>query len=110
MRLEEPARLLEGALDRSGDVLEYVARQYEIVSAISIRVRLSDVQPRLAIVERIGVVELFRERNGVARLVAETQARANQRATRRAACTLPCTEEGSSPPCGPPVGRTPGRH
>src|SRR5262249_16113952 len=40
---------------------------------ISLRMRLGDVEPRLPVIERVGVVELLRQKIGIARLIAQAE-------------------------------------
>ena len=73
VRLEQFIGFVKSAIDRSGDVLEHVARQDEVVGPIPVRVRFGDIEPRLAIVVGIGVIEFRGELAGVTGLIAETQ-------------------------------------
>src|SRR5207302_2494160 len=73
MRLEQLVSLVKGAPDGSGYMFEDVAGQYEIVGSVTIRVRFGNIEPRLSIVERVDVVELFREEARVAQLIAGAQ-------------------------------------
>src|SRR6266849_2252038 len=73
MWLEQFVSFVEGALDGRGDVLEYVARENEIVGSVALGMGCGDVEIGLAVVESVGVIELLSETIRVVLLVAEPE-------------------------------------
>ena len=71
---QQPAHILKRRFDGRRHVLEYLAREHEIVLAEFGFGRMGDVQARLAVEERVVVVELFLQALGVDFGIADADA------------------------------------
>ena len=74
MGLQHPMSLFQSALHRGRDVLQHVGGENEIVLPGKFGVRFGEIEARFAVVEGVGVIELFGQQPVIAILVAHAQA------------------------------------